>query len=567
MQVIMAGERMGVNAIARFTEKTSISPDSSVVETILAKPYANYPILDIQHGSCRIIVEGYIYHKNYTAEIIASEIGQTIKSASSEVLPALRKLAEKFSRLPGEFACWVITENHLFFFNEVLGRLPVYFLQSSRLVFIGRSLAGLFAASPRQPDEDGIFETLWCGYALGRHTLYKDVQRIPGGCFMTVDLVNFTLKEDQLSTIELDSRNENWSGKDAVELAQSFNDVCQQISTASPLPFHVSLSGGQDSRAVLAAMKRANPNITASSFAFSSSDHDVVVAEKVASLLGVPWEKIGINNSNEDDEWLLHLKQGINYKGMAFIGDYLRKVADQFPLGAIMLTGDGGDKVLPYLGERHNPSGLNHLVELLFNRHAIAEPKLVAALMGKKEDDLKQLIYETVSSYPEHHMNNRSIRFTLFERGGKAYFEGEDRNRYFMWSTTPFYHLDFLQRAMLVPDNMKRNYRAYALFMQHLNKALSQIPDAGGGKLSSPVFHFRKYVQEYFRSSPPVVKNQVKLLYRLLRGGGSHVPITKFDAVPGSLTFIKTSALAEYTRRTSADSQLYLETIIKVFAP
>jgi len=553
---------MGINVFFDQKTKDACSDSNSKVSITKFKPYLEYPITDIQYGTIRILIEGYFYRHGFTRETVANMIFDALQSNGKLGLEAI---AASITKIPGEFAIWVIDSDKIYFFNDALGRLPVYLHQNEGSCYIGRSLSALFSHTKKIADEAGILETLWCGYALGKHTFYKGLERIPGCRFVEFDCLFGKTFTKSIHALSFSDRIDHFDKTFVVGLSEKFLSACNDIANATPLPLHVSLSGGQDSRAVLAGMAKTGKEITSSSFYFQPNDYDAVIAEKLATYLNVNWQGVGIKNSNEDDDWLITLKEGLNYSGMSFIGAYLKLVASQSNKGALMLTGDGGDKVLPYLGEKRKLKSKDELVELLTNRHAIANPKLVAALVGKSLDDLKSQIYQVVNNYPESNLNDRSIRFAIMERGAKAYFEGEDRNRNFMWSTTPFYHIDFFNMAMQVPDKYKRSYKMYAQFMQALDNGLNNIPDAGGGKMGQPLFHMRKHFQEHFRSSSPQIKRTLKTMYKLFRPSAKVQFERALHQMPSQLSFINQKALQGYYDQTPIDSQLYLETIVKVF--
>ncbi len=148
---------IGVNVLVgkQHDETTENAvPDISVS---IFKPYPQYPITDIQYGAVRILIEGYCYGHGCTGEYLANKFFDAYKNGS---VNGLETVATSITALPGEFAIWVIDDGKIYFFNDALGRLPVYIIQNETTKFIGRSLSALFSQVPKVADEDGILETL-----------------------------------------------------------------------------------------------------------------------------------------------------------------------------------------------------------------------------------------------------------------------------------------------------------------------------------------------------------------------------------------------------------------------
>ncbi len=250
---------------------------------------------------------------------------------------------------------------------------------------------------------------------------------------------------------------------------------------------------------------------------------------------------------------------------MGFIKCYLQQVAALQP-GATLLTGDGGDVILPYFGEARKPASKDALVRLLLRRHAIATPASAAAVAGISTDELAQSIYELLATYPEPGLNDQSAHFAFFERIGKAYFEGEDRNRFFLWCTTPFYDPALVKAAMEIPQSLKRNYRLYYQWLRLLCPEWAALPDAGGGRPGGWYFHGRKWVREHFRSTPPVVKSGLRQLNQWLQPGSNAHVRRELPVPPGLEATCNAAAWQALAQKGSHESCLYLETLSKVFS-
>jgi asparagine synthase (glutamine-hydrolysing) len=481
------------------------------------KLYATYPIHSFSLIDGEAVLEGMVY--NVALPNIALQVQQLFTNPKIDI----KKVQQATASWTGEWCLWVQKGSDLYIFNDSLGRLPVYWHNSDTHFFTGRHLAFLTQNKLLVPDKMSVSSMLWSGYLIGHRTIYKDVKRLPGGSFIHVNVTTAHVDITAGRQFNFDERNNEPLQQQAAQLAFLFKQGCNRISDSWPGLINISQSGGQDSRAVAVGFKEAvkeDNRLIASSFIMHGSERDASLGKAIADALHIPFSSYEVQGNATYEAELLANKMGMNYVAMAFIHDFYKQML-QKNSNFLYVTGDGGDKALPYLGEKNRNISTDELVAQLSQRHATTPVPIVSALTGVSKDEILQLIYETVSSYPEQKANNKSIHFTIYERAVQCFFEGEDRSRYFAWATTPFYDLDFFKAAMQVPDSYKKHYTIYRPFQNALSKSIADIPDASGHSINSWKFIARKRVQELFRSAPPPVKNIVRKL------GGVPISVNK----------------------------------------
>ncbi|MEO7310313.1 MAG: hypothetical protein ABIX01_07955 [Chitinophagaceae bacterium] len=453
------------------------------------------------------MLEGMVYN------LSLQHINTVVTQALSNETAAILKLREQTAHWTGEWCLWIQKGSQLYIVNDPLARLPVYYYQTAAYFFAGRHLGLLAEAHLLEPDRLGVASFLWSGYYIGFRTPYQHVYRLPGGSLVELDLTTGDARVDFGAAFNFDARNTAHISEQAAQLAHLFRQACSRIADAWPGLINISQSGGQDSRAVavgFAEMIKHN-RLIASSFSMPGAERDALIAETIAAQLQIPFSVYTIEGSTSFEDELLENKMGMNYLAMAFIHDFYKKML-QKNSSFLYVTGDGGDKALPYLGEKNTNLSIDDLVMQLSRRHAMTPVGKVAGLLGMAADEIYQLIYQAVNNYPEQQINNKSIHFTVYERAGTCMYEGEDRTRYFAWATTPFYDLDFFRAAMLVPDVYKKHYTIYRPFQNSLSREIADIPDASGHSINNWKFIARKRVQESFRSAPPGIKNVIRKL-------------------------------------------------------
>ncbi len=528
------------------------------------KLYATYPLHSFAFAGGEAMLEGIVYNS------ALSDIALQVQQLFAAEKPDIKKVQQATESWTGEWCLWVQKGENLYIINDRLGRLPMYWHNSETHFFAGRHLAFLTENNLLVPDKMSVASLLWSGYLIGHRTLYKDVKRLPGGSFVHINVAPADVQLTAGTQLNFDERNNEPLQQQAEQLAFLFKQGCSRIADSWPGTINISQSGGQDSRAVAVGFREAviNENrLIASSFIMHGSERDASLGKAIADALQIPFTSYNVQGNAEYEAELLANKMGMNYVAMAFIHDFYKQML-QKNNSFLYVTGDGGDKALPYLGEKNRNISTDELVAQLSRRHATTPVPTVAALTGVSKDEILQLIYETVNSYPEQKANNKSIHFTIYERAVQCFFEGEDRSRYFAWATTPFYDLDFFKAAMQVPDSYKKHYTIYRPFQNALSKAIADIPDASGHSINSWKFIARKRVQELFRSAPPAVKNIVRKL------GGVPISVNKGTAEEQLLlinqlsgfaamnNILNSEAVATFLKTANQEQYEYLRTLI-----
>jgi len=162
---------------------------------------------------------------------------------------------------------------------------------------------------------------------------------------------------------------------------------------------------------------------------------------------------------------------------MAFIIPFLKQMSLNYNL---MLTGDGGDKTLPYLF-----AGMNFfkhdITELILNRNEVTSQEVCEQIFHSDSNRSEDEIRAHINGYNEEEPEFTYKRFLVFERTKNWLFEGEDRNRNYIWSTSPFYNPEFFRAVHSIDESCKKNYRLYKSFTALIDLQLNKIPNANWG--------------------------------------------------------------------------------------
>jgi asparagine synthase (glutamine-hydrolysing) len=441
--------------------------------------YDEYPVKFFETDEFYICLEGQIYNKNSKLKSslvdLAKMIVQNKKNMNEE-------LAKWLLDTDGDFVIVIKPKNRsrIYIINDVLGRLPLYYYKRDGKLFVSREMQFIInLIEDNKFDRMAIAQYLLFGYSLGKRTLFEDINRLKPASIIKIDLKHSDIKFDDVYQFNFDQKkNAKISFKENIKnLVELFTEACKNRTNSNDKNI-VTLSGGLDSRTVAAGLHRNKiPFFGATYMDFNkTAESDVRIAKELADVFNIQWKLFSLNPpQGKDILELLKIKNGLNYLGMGFIIPFYKNLIKTYGSNIIIFSGDGGDKVLPDLRPSSNPNNLNDLVNNVITDNQIYSLNDVAALTKIDKQEIISELKQELQDYPEQDLKQKYIHFLVFERGFKWLFEGEDRNRFYFWSTSPFYSVKFFNYAMNCPDNMKNKYKLYREFLIELSPDASEV--------------------------------------------------------------------------------------------
>ena len=481
--------------------------------------YDGYPVRAFRVDDAQVFLEGRIYEDDPAA---AAE--RAVRFVLADDVEALESWV---AETDGEYVLVVHEPDRgrLSVLDDVWARLPVYRADVGGRLLLARDVQSLLAmrsaagvdVADEGFDEMAIAQNLVFGWPLGTRTPYAGVEKLSPGTLLTADEGGVTTR----SLHTLDFERMASTGKrietDLDDLVDQYVEACRARAARGGETV-VSLSGGHDSRAVAAGFLRAGASIETATFdrADGVSDRDVPVAESVADELGVPWTRHELPTLTDDHyEAMLETKGGMNHVGMAFILPFLEELRSVHGSDFVYATGDGGDKTLPDLTPPREFSGVDDLTDYILAKDSLVfSPEKVASLLDLTVDDIRGALCERLASYPESDPAQAYKHYLIRERGLNFLVEGEDRNRAYAWSTTPFYSLPFFRTAMSFSDDEKAKNGLYRAFMARLWPEGLDIDDANYGvSMGSPLYTATMWARG-FLANHPRLEDLVRVAYR-----------------------------------------------------
>jgi asparagine synthase (glutamine-hydrolysing) len=471
------------------------------VDTIPGQPLTSLAI-----GPVTAVLDGTLYGMSpASVERKLSELGESFRSGgSSEAIERVRRWSDD---VDGEFVIALINdeEKHAVVITDALGRLPLYWRANDHEIVISR-VAALVRRDGKLDRVAGA-EQAWLRYPLEDRTLIEGVQRTPPAAAITVSWVSEI--KHRLSTYHQWNFSTPHTTKFDVdhlagELAEQFKAACLTRSTPEGTTALLSLSGGLDSRAVAAGLAMQSTPMQAHTYSRSGTEHDVSGAREIASILGFSWNEFALTPSlaTQYRSRVVSLTEGLNHAQMGFILEFFDHLSSTTTGPSWYFTGDGGDRVLPDLLPPERPRTFDELIRVLESRFTVAPSEVVERAFGIDRGTLTNNLRAHVAGYPEEHLDDRIVHFMVMQMAYKWLFEGENRNRHYFWSVSPFFNRQFFTAALAVPLESKRNYALYHSMLGQVNRQIAEIPFAGRWNL--PMSSLRWKAMEAARGYIPL---------------------------------------------------------------
>jgi len=309
-----------------------------------------------ESGSIQLAFNGEIYnYRSLREELIAS--GHRFRSQTdTEVLIHLYEAhgLEMLSRLNGifAFAIWDEAKNQLFVARDGVGVKPLYYSETSSGLIFASELKALLASDQVSREIDAIslhyhMTYLW---APSPSTMLKGVRKLPPGQALLI-------KQGQITRLwrhyDLPYGADTITGGEG-EIAEGLRQHIEQAvkrQMVSDVPVGAMFSGGLDSSAVVAMMKRAEPGNRPKCYTIGFSDdvdmdgapQDLTYARKVAEHLDVDLRPIivGSDMIGQLDKMLYFLDEP--QADPAPINSMIISRQARLDGTKVLLAGSGGD--------------------------------------------------------------------------------------------------------------------------------------------------------------------------------------------------------------------------------
>jgi asparagine synthase (glutamine-hydrolysing) len=238
-----------------------------------------------EDGSVCVLCNGEIYNQWELREELLSK-GHVFRSDHSDTEVLVHGYEEWGEGLPARlngmfaFVVWDRPRRRLFAARDRFAEKPLFYVSRPGFFAFASELSALIRhhAVDRTIDPRSLQKFFAYGYIPAPGALYRGARKLPGGCSLMVDLVNFCVREQRYWKFAIEA-DEHAPASRIPELADELRERLDRAVArrlVSDVPLGIFLSGGLDSTIVLAlaARHRAPASLDTFTIGFNEPSFD-----------------------------------------------------------------------------------------------------------------------------------------------------------------------------------------------------------------------------------------------------------------------------------------------------
>jgi len=421
--------------------------------------YPTYPTKIFDFEDFTIILEGEIYDPQ--------DYEKSLRKLFMNGVPDEKLFKSWAKQIDGDFNLYVIDESNekLRIFTDILNRLPIYYTKSNNIAIGGRSLRFVKKLYQERSDainldQMAIAEFLLLGYYVGKRTPYKNIHKSVPASKITLSVFNSEHTVYNQLSFDVENKNHLSLKENAENLVSILSKAILDRSSLAG-SHAVSLSGGKDSRLIASLLKYLGIEFSGYSFYNKSisAKKDTAVALKIAQSLNINWTQYFVQNSGGSLNSLYKTKGGMNYLALGFLVNFLQKIVSENDSYVNLYTGDIGDLLDGSWSFENKFTNNRNAAQWLISKYKFNDPHIVEEITGITREELISEIVSHLNNFPEGSVEDRLQHFLIQERGFNMDFQGEDRNRSYIWTLAPLNSWPVVNYLMTVPKNQKFRYK------------------------------------------------------------------------------------------------------------
>lgn len=462
-----------------YTVEVTVLPGLTVAQVIgspLGHSYCMSP------GGTRCWVFGTIYPR-------AEEDGRETRDAEYVATQYEKEGETALTRLNGEFNIVLqdTQRGRLVIVNDRFGIRPWYWAQREGDGFaVSPEVKGLVSTQEtavRLDMESVVGFLAFNKMRLGDRTMVAGVEVMPAASLWTVDLRECRTSRRTYWQFRYNDASVNTPIGDAQldELVECYRDVMRR-RTPRDCRVGLSLSGGLDSRSMVAALDPGmRADVTAHTYGLLESD-EVRLAQEVATAAGMPQ----VQHSLQAGDYVTHATEGMCYNDemdifvqgaqIHWLGN-LRSQAEVLMTGIDLDVTLGGIYLRPDVLEAESDADV---LSLLKAKHAVFTDDELDALLGNALRPLRESPYDRAAQFVrELPQESSAAKYDLFIHRfsmRRIIMLRYAMIRYFVETASPMYDYDFIDLVSSLPLDQRAVHRTFVRFLERLSPELAAIP-------------------------------------------------------------------------------------------
>ncbi len=460
----------------------------NVHSMLITSKYDGYPIQHWPYEGGMILVEGMIYNRK------SNELKETLNAIAGRF--HWRELYDDLVRsfvddADGEFVILILSsDNRLLVFNDYFGRLPYYYHASNGLCIFSREVKFILNCLPEiRFSTIGLAEFLMFEHTLGDHTLFSGIRWMMPASILEVDSAPSIHLKRKTASVQFDCvlRSGFTSKRKSIDILRDgfYQSVEDRVNYLEREGYGMiaDLSGGFDSRTVLAGLQKYSKNVTYYSVNLSTNypDQDETEwAERVFLSFDSPGKLVKLHNSYdfsplEMGPLVYKTDSMVNFETTYVCYEDIKEMRRQESGRVVRMPGLGGSDFIRKSPQYFSRS-IAHGIELgLYSRSSL-HPRRVCQLVNLPPDDYFDHVNEYQRSYREQTPGDQLKRYYFDYQFHFAQGAPEDRERHHFWTSPPMCGMPFMRTILSRFPNHWANPTYYVNFMHAIDPRLLDSP-------------------------------------------------------------------------------------------
>lgn len=454
--------------------------------------YDGFPFQEWDNGEIHIVLEGFIY--NISDEELQIKLKEIAKYFlyGNEYKNLIKDFVESSD---GEYTVQILlkTKNKCLIFNDYLSQLSLFYYCKDGLFICSTEIKTILNFIPKiRLNKSSLAEFLMFQFPLGNKTLFFDVFILQPSQYIVIQK-----KPDDISIQVNDSAEFNFilknKFKDERESIAYLKDefiesVENRVATLEKHGYAIfaDLSGGYDSRTVLAGLSKCTKNVDY--FTNEYIRDESPWAEGIFKQLGSPgiYHKCSLKNGREEKEIgpLVYKTDGmINYATTSVCYNDLEYIKKNWPQKSSQFHGYGGEFT------RHPFKIFFHSLETMCEAGIYSQLPVNDAcnIIGIDPDEYKKELKSFFDAYPEKNPDDKLKRF-YYEYYYKLGAGIDNRERILCWPVSPLKNLSSMHAIFTQIPLKWTGFNYFIKFMNDLDPRLKNTPIFNSNiNLQSPV--------------------------------------------------------------------------------
>lgn len=305
-------------------------------------------------GSIQLVFNGEIFNHNALRNELQASGAQFKTSSDTEVLLCLyeRFGLQAFDRMNGMFAVaiWDRRKGLFHLVRDRLGVKPLYYAKVGKSLIFGSEIKAILASGqiPKNINEHALWDYLTFRYVPAPETIWQGVMKLPPAHSLTLRLnQSDDAKPSRWWSMPMQTPTLEKSDAEYEAEFQALFEDAVALRMRADVPVGITLSGGLDSSAVVAAAKLTNGDLKTFSVSFADSPEtdELPYAREVARKFGTDHHEVTIGQQEFMDflpDMVWHTDEP-----MADLASvplyYVSKLARQHV--KVVLSGEGADEI------------------------------------------------------------------------------------------------------------------------------------------------------------------------------------------------------------------------------